>query len=623
MIRSTFSGFTTTQLGLQASQRALDVVGQNITNVNTKGYTRQRLDLASISATGASNVNMQNGAKVGQGVEMKNVIQIRDPYLDIQYRTHLALVGTVDAQDTFLDKMGGIFDETDKVALRNNLNEIVAALNNLATPDNAGEGSSDSIVRSQMQIFVNSLHQKAMDMEQVRNDFNVKLKDTDIENINTYLKSIAKLNESIKNSQILGSPALELIDERNRVIDDLATYMPIEVRYEEVSYGSGIVLDEMHIDLKISKDEKYSLIDGANDPAIFRSTILDKKVNGRDGVLIEFTDTKGDVIKGMEEKLPDGVLKGLCDVLNDKGNFDDSDFRGLAYYEEVFNGFVNTFAQNFNEMNIPPQLDADGKVMLDANGKPILADVQILKGTDGKPIIKQATDKDGKTFNCYTVLTYDSDGKGTMKPVPANYVLDGTPDQNTGVVAIKKDANGKPEIDPDVDMNKLTNPLFVTTDGSDKFTASNIQVNTRWLNGEFTLTKSKTPDATGKIASTDYTNILHMIDSMNKPQSFAGTYENANGTTTDRTYFKGSYFEAYDNIQNIQAVDRQSSSQILSNRVAVMNQIANSKDAVSAVSTDEEVVTMMRFQQSYNAAAKVMTAMDELLTTLIERTGAR
>lgn len=42
MIRSTFAGFTTAQLGMAASQRALDVTGQNITNINTPGYTRDR-----------------------------------------------------------------------------------------------------------------------------------------------------------------------------------------------------------------------------------------------------------------------------------------------------------------------------------------------------------------------------------------------------------------------------------------------------------------------------------------------------------------------------------------------------------------------------------------------------
>ena len=49
MIRSTFAGFTTAQLGMAASQRALDVAGQNIANINTIGYTKQRLDVASLN----------------------------------------------------------------------------------------------------------------------------------------------------------------------------------------------------------------------------------------------------------------------------------------------------------------------------------------------------------------------------------------------------------------------------------------------------------------------------------------------------------------------------------------------------------------------------------------------
>ena len=54
MIRSTFAGFTTAQLAMGASQRSIDVTGQNIANINTEGYTRQRLDVASL--------NLKNGS---------------------------------------------------------------------------------------------------------------------------------------------------------------------------------------------------------------------------------------------------------------------------------------------------------------------------------------------------------------------------------------------------------------------------------------------------------------------------------------------------------------------------------------------------------------------------------
>ena len=53
MIRSTFAGFTTAQLAMSASQRALDVTGQNIANINTRGYSKQRLEISSLNNSGA------------------------------------------------------------------------------------------------------------------------------------------------------------------------------------------------------------------------------------------------------------------------------------------------------------------------------------------------------------------------------------------------------------------------------------------------------------------------------------------------------------------------------------------------------------------------------------------
>ena len=57
MIRSTFAGFTTAQLAMSASQRALDVTGQNIANINTRGYSKQRLEISSLNNSGASFYN--------------------------------------------------------------------------------------------------------------------------------------------------------------------------------------------------------------------------------------------------------------------------------------------------------------------------------------------------------------------------------------------------------------------------------------------------------------------------------------------------------------------------------------------------------------------------------------
>ena len=131
------------------------------------------------------------------------------------------------AQDSVLSDIGDIFDEVDSEGVRAALNDVVKQLNNMAKPDGANQGASDTLVRSAMEVLLTIIHEKASDLKNVQTELIDKLQTTDIENINSYLDSISKLNESIKNSQILGSPALELQDQRNQLIDELATYLPI------------------------------------------------------------------------------------------------------------------------------------------------------------------------------------------------------------------------------------------------------------------------------------------------------------------------------------------------------------------------------------------------------------
>ena len=145
MIRSTFSGFNMALTGLNASQKSLDVTGQNIVNMNTTGYTRQRLDLYSIKGPGTGPYSFISETKVGQGVMMQSVSQLRDPYLDFQFRTQLAKVGTQDAKNQVLGQIGGIFDKVDTSNIQEALDEIVSQLQDLSTK--VGQDGADGLVR--------------------------------------------------------------------------------------------------------------------------------------------------------------------------------------------------------------------------------------------------------------------------------------------------------------------------------------------------------------------------------------------------------------------------------------------------------------------------------------------
>lgn len=74
---STFGSLTTVKLGIYAAQKGLDVTGNNITNINTNGYTRQRLDQVSLISGGSDRYHSQYNVRVGQGVLVNGVSQLR------------------------------------------------------------------------------------------------------------------------------------------------------------------------------------------------------------------------------------------------------------------------------------------------------------------------------------------------------------------------------------------------------------------------------------------------------------------------------------------------------------------------------------------------------------------
>ncbi len=510
MIRSTFGGFSLALSGLNASQKSLDVTGQNITNMNTTGYTRQRLDLYSIGGTGAGPYSFISETKVGQGTMMQSVSQLRDPYLDYQFRTQLAKVGTQDAYNETLGQIGNIFDKVDTNNIQEALDEVVSQLQDLSTK--VGQDGADNLVRESFGILIDYLHQNATELDNIRETLIEKMQKTIGPEVNEILKNIASLNESIKNAEILGNPALELRDQRNLLIDDLATYLPIEINTVQTDVGGGRKVEELEIKIKgsdkllVSHDKagELTFTENPNQPGELQLSVseYDKKGNPPGFTSTDYTD-----------KLSDGIIKGNLDMLNSDGySAGETDIKGIGYYEVLLDSFANTLATEMNKLN----------------------------------------------------------GGG---------------------------APGSP------------NNLFETSDGSGTFTASNIKISDGWMDGTVQI---KNTNGGGSTAND---NILKMKDLLSTKKDLE--FRAPDG----KLLYTGTMPGSYTNIQNMQGVQKKSTESMLANRVSVMNDIWNNRESISGVSLDEEVANLMRYQQSYNAAARVMTAMDEALDILINKMG--
>lgn len=510
MIRSTFGGFSMALSGLNASQKSLDVTGQNITNMNTTGYTRQRLDLYSIKGTGPNAYSFISETKVGQGVMMQSVSQLRDPYLDYQFRTQLAKVGTQDAQNEVLGQIGNIFDKVDTSNVQEALDEIVSQLQDLSTK--VGQDGADGLVREAFGVLVDYLHQNSTELDNIRDTLIEKMQKTIGPEVNEILKNIASLNETIKNAEILGDPALELRDQRNLLIDDLATYLPIEVSTQQTDVGGGRKVEELAI--KIKGSDKFLV---SHDKAGELTFTEDPNSKGELRLSVSEYDKAGNppgfAAGDYTDKLSEGIIKGNLTMLNSDGySAGETEVKGIGYYEALLDSFANTLATEMNKLN--------------GGGAP------------------------GSVDN-----------------------------------------------------------LFETSDGSKQFTASNMKISDGWMDG---TVKIKNTNGGGSTAND---NILKMKELLSTKKDLE--FRTPNG----KLLYTGTMPGSYTNIQNMQGIQKKSTESLLSNRVSIMNDIADRRDSVSGVSLDEEVTNLMRYQQSYNAAARVMTAMDEALDILINKMG--
>lgn len=261
----TFGSFTQARLAIYAAQAGLSVAGNNISNINTDGYTRQKLDQTSFYAGGTDRYYSQYDIRIGNGTLCNGISQLRDPYLDIRYRTEMANVGAMDTKLTVLQDIQAILDEVgdgeDGFGIVSaQLEDFLYQLQQLS--DQTGVDNYDVQVRSSAESLVKQLNSYAAQLDQTHKNTLTNF-NQDVKAVNRILDTIRSLNASIRKAEIHGDNALELRDERNVLIDQLSSYMKISATYSTETIGA-ISVEKLTIRL----DDANPVQDGlSNDTA--------------------------------------------------------------------------------------------------------------------------------------------------------------------------------------------------------------------------------------------------------------------------------------------------------------------------------------------------------------------
>lgn len=243
MVRATFAGFQTALTALQANSRKLDVTSQNLANMNVEGYTRQQLKTSSLNYENPVSFYMnENDVNVGYGVCMDGVIQIRDKFMDIQYRDQNTDTNYNSTIEYSLNTLAKFMDESNSDGIRASLDAIQKALTTMQDTSKVQDPVYEGQLQSDMSATTVLLNSAARQIKTAEDNEFEKLhgegtsENGAVEAINTLLREIGDLNDKIKHNQLLGNSALELMDERNVKIDQLSGYIPISVEYYSETY---------------------------------------------------------------------------------------------------------------------------------------------------------------------------------------------------------------------------------------------------------------------------------------------------------------------------------------------------------------------------------------------------
>lgn len=347
---ATFLAYGVASRAMEASQASINIVGNNISNVNTEGYTRQRVDIVSVTTSGKTEKYATPVVSTGIGAKAVRTTQLRDPYIDARYRTQNAEANRYDTMVKGLSNLEDVFDEASTEALQGELSSFINDLQSLSqTPT-----SSDiaQVARSAAEKVTQTINMYAIQLEEVRTEQTENLEVVVNSEFNTYVKNIASLNKQIQNEEIYGNTPNELYDQRNLLIDKLSGVANIEVSMSPADVISEN-LSIPHYSIKIknqSGGDDILLVDNDNysEMSLDSSDPLNVQLKVVDTTGVERTDVNTNVI--------DGSLRGYINLINGKGSFADtiageSDSKGIYYYSKKMDIFAKQFATELNKIN--------------------------------------------------------------------------------------------------------------------------------------------------------------------------------------------------------------------------------------------------------------------------------
>lgn len=216
---------------LLTQQRAIDVTGHNIANVNTPGYSRQRVNMQTNTPIPFS------PGQMGTGVNAVEIQRIYDSFLGVQISNENQNLGRWEAHKDSIEKVEMILDETSGYGLNQAMSEFWNAWQDLA--NNPSGHTERTSLKTKSETLANTFNKIYSDLQQIQRDTDVSIKGS-IQEINLITDQIADLNQQISEIEVTGQNANDLRDSRDLLLNELSSM--IDITTSEGDNGKVTVL---------------------------------------------------------------------------------------------------------------------------------------------------------------------------------------------------------------------------------------------------------------------------------------------------------------------------------------------------------------------------------------------
>ncbi len=617
-----FAGIEIGKRSIMTHSQQIQTAGHNISNADTEGYSRQRVQVKTFDPLYRPDLSRAGSpGQIGQGTSIESITRLRDEMLDqriVAQNNQESYWGTREKYYVMIEQ---IYNEPHDISVRTNMDKFWQSWQELSMyPENK---AARQAVVTRGESLAGSISQRFKSLSGIGTLINSDI-EANVKQINDYAKQIAEINSEIARSKAMGDNPNDLLDRRDVLVEKLSGLANITSDQRDSDEfmvhidGQVLVQGNVHRGFELVSN----VDNNGYDTVVWNDTKIVANISGGSlGALIELRDVD---VRNETQSL-NTMAMNFADLVNDvhRAGIGANNVSGLDFFTQ--HPFVTDVNGNYDRNGDGVEDSSyvfrfTGSNSLNLQDKVGLEGVMTLSGKNGNIQVPYHS-----TDTVDDVIKRINDSDGEVKA----YL-----DRNNRLVLKATTASG------------MENPDFVIR---------HVEDSGLFLAGYSGILRSSGVDGAYDFATANAVNSLvaeYSVAPVNNPAEYIAVNENikndvlsvaaafpdsrgksvlgdgraaveiASIRNTDVMIGYSRTFDDYfaDSVTNVGLKGEQAENMLLSQN-SIMNDLRGLRDSISGVNIDEELADIIKFQHGYNAAARFVTVIDEMLDTVINRLG--